>query len=213
MTQFPDSSPPPPMFPGEMPQEPKSWPKVLGIFSIVWGSLGLICNGCGAVMLVFQQAMMDMLIQQQQNNPSASKGGPQMTPMPDVMKPGAMDMAGPVLGFLVCILLLVAGILLTMRRAQSRMMHLVYGGLSLIVTLIGTAMAVQKQNAIAAWATQNPDDFWAIQQTTQGGQFAYIGIGRAFTPGLAYTVFVLIWFGVIKRNTTEITTVVEEPII
>lgn len=49
MTSFPSSPSAPPVNPGQIDfdPEPPSWPKVIGIISIVWGSLGVICNACG----------------------------------------------------------------------------------------------------------------------------------------------------------------------
>jgi hypothetical protein len=211
MSQFPPnaSNPIPPSSPygGDFGLEPerKSWPKVVGIFSIVWGSLALLCNGCGLAAQVFQSAMLGMM--PQPTGPNAQ----QIPPIPDVMKPGFAEFASGGLGIVIGVILITAGSMLVSRNPLGRVLHLVYAGLSILVTVVGTALAFQKQTAIAAWAKQNADNFWGKQQA-QAGPFAYIGIGVAVLLGLAYPVFCLIWFLAVKRDTREITEGLEEPV-
>ena len=210
MSQTPPPLPPqfPPTQGGDfdLGTQRKSWPKVIGIFSIVWGSLGLVCNGCGLISQVFQSAMMNMMTQQQGANAQ------QIPPMPDVMKPTVLDFASMGAGIVICVVLIIAGSMLVARNPVARVAHLGYAGLSILVSLIGTALAVQKQTAIAAWAKQNADNFWGKQQA-QAGSFAFIGIGIAVLLGLAYPLFVLVWFLAVKRDTREITEGSEEPIV
>jgi hypothetical protein len=204
MTQFPPGSNNPPAIPPQAPfggdfgLEPqrKAWPKVIGIISIVWGSLALICNGCGLVGQMFQSAAMGMMPQQ--------TGGQQIPPMPDVMKPGIAEYAVSGLGILIGVILITGGSMLVARNPIGRVLHLAYAGLSIVITLAGTALAIQKQSAIAAWAKQNTEDFWAKQQG-QSASFAMIGIGVVALLGLAYPIFCLVWFGAVKRDTREIT--------
>lgn len=209
MSQNPPPLPPqfPPTQGGDFGLEPqrKSWPKVIGIISIVWGSLGLVCNGCGLIGQMFQSAFMGMIPQPQ--GPNAQ----QVPPIPDVMKPTMLDFASMGANMVICVVLIIAGSMLVARNPKGRMLHLAYAGLSILATLIGTALAVQKQSAIAAWAKQNADNLWAKQQS-QAGSFAFIGIGIGVLIGLAYPLFVLIWFLAVKRDTREITEGLEEPI-
>lgn len=173
------------------------WPKVVGIISIVWGSLGLVCNSCLLIGQAFQSASMGMMPQQ-------TPDGKPMPPMPDVMKPGPLDLASLVLGLIVTTMLIVAGSLLVARKPQARGLHLGYAGVSLIATGAGTVVALMKQQAIANWARQNPDNFWGQQQTQMGG-LTYAIIGLAVLLGAAYPIFTIIWFGLVKRDTRDIT--------
>lgn len=208
MSQFRDpfDTSRPPTEPGEVPGPPRGWPKVIGIISIVWGSLGLLCNGCGLISQVFQSAFMGMI---SRGGAGGGPGGGAMAPIPDVMKPNALDFLPMVAGVGVTILLIVAGSMLVSRRPVSRPLHIAYGVLSLLVTVVGTALAVLKQQAIMAWAAENPDDFWAMQQS-QAGVFAYAAVVIGALIGGAYPLFVLIWFLAVKRDTTEITASVDQ---
>lgn len=205
MTQFPPGSTNPPAVPPQAPYggdfglEPprKSWPKVIGIISIVWGSLALVCNGCGLIGQMFQSAAMNMIPQQGQ-------GGQQIPPIPDVMKATPVELIAGGLAIVVGIILITGGSMLVARNPLGRVLHLAYAVLSILVTLGGSALAIQKQGMIANWAKQNPDNFWAQQQGASGG-FAMIGIGVGVLLGLAYPIFCLVWFLVVKRDTREIT--------
>lgn len=205
-------SPNPPSFPptqgGGFEPEParNSWPRVIGIVSIVWGSLGLVCNGCGLVMQVFQSAMMSMI--PQPSGPNAQ----QLPPIPDVMKPTALEVANMGAGLVICVVLIIAGAMLAARNPKARAAHLAYAGLSILATVVGTAIFIQKQSAIMAWAKQNPDNLWAKSQT-QGANFAFISIGFGVLLGLAYPLFILFWFLAVKRDSREITEGSEEPIV
>ncbi len=212
MSQTPLPPPLPPQFPPteghDLGLEPtrKSWPKVIGVLSIVWGSLWLFCNGCGLIGQVFQSAMMKMI--PQPTGPNAQ----QIPPMPDVMKPTVLDIAGMSAGMILCVVLIVAGAMLVARNPKGRVTHLVYAALSILATLIGTTFAFQKQAAIQAWAKQNPDNFWGKSQS-HGGGLAFIFIGVAVLLAMAYPLFLLIWFLAVKRDTREITQGSEEPIV
>ncbi len=183
--------------------QPKSWPKAIGIISIVWGSLGLICNGCGFVGNLSQDAMMKMM--PQPTGPNA----PQIGPMPDVMKATAVEIAGAGLAFVCSALLIVAGSVLVARRPAARSLHLAYACLSALLTIVMTVMMMQKLSAIAAWSQQNPDNFWA--QSGSAG-FGFVGVAIGLVVGLAYPLFCLVWFLAIKKGTSEITEGTEEPV-
>lgn len=183
--------------------QPKAWPKVVGIVSIVWGSLSLLCNGCGFVANASQEAMMNMI--PKPTGPNA----PVMGPMPDVMKAGIVEIAGTGLGFVLGIVLIVAGSMLVARRSASRGLHLAYAVVGALLTVAYTVFMVQKLGAMTAWAKQNPDDFWA--QQSQSG-FAYIGLGFGVVIGLAYPLFCLVWFGIVKKDMRELSQGVEEQV-
>lgn len=172
------------MFEGNDLVEPPRWPKVIGTISIVWAALGLTCSGCGLASI----ALMDQFIK-----PAEERFGP----MPDVMKPGLTQMVSSVASFIPVIVLLVAGIMVVARKPVGGTLHLVYAVLSLITTGLGVILGVQQQLAIAAWVKQNPDSQWAQQSNPTVG-FAVLGF--MILLGLAWPVFCLIWFGVVKRR-------------
>lgn len=175
----------PPVLQDDFDTQP-GWPKPVGIISIVWGSLGLLCGGCGLVGL----SMMSTI----------TKGAEdQMGAMPDIMKPTGLQMLAMGAGFIPTILLIVAGIMTVKRNYTGRILHLAYVGLAIVIGGIGIAMQIQQQMALSAWAAENPDNMWAKQQQ-QGGAFAYIGIAFGVLLSFAWPLFCAIWFGFVKRK-------------
>src|SRR3954471_18440045 len=80
-----------------MPGEPPAWPKVIGIISIVWASLGLACGMCGFGWILYLPTFSKQM-------------EAQMGPMPPAMTPSAAQMALMVVGILWAFVLLSAGI-------------------------------------------------------------------------------------------------------
>jgi hypothetical protein len=167
----------------------------------VFGGLGLLCNGCGTVM-----NGINMMGGQSMQMP-----GPDGKPMvlPDIMKPGPVDIAGGVAGFLLSIVLVVAGSMLVARNPVARMLHLAYAILGSLLTLGFTAFSVMKLMGIKSWAAKNPDNPAAKMADMITG-FGMLGIAVGLLFGLAYPVFILIWFGAMKRDAREISAGVEE---
>ncbi len=196
MTSLPPS---PPITPSQIDfdPEPPSWPKVIGIISIVWAALGLTCMGCMTVGIVMQDFSSQMMANAKGPN------GESIPPMPDVMKSGALEWAQMTVGFILAAVLLVAGIQLVRRNPIARLLHLAYSASSIVVTLAGLYPGLMKQRKIAEWAAQNPDNFWATAQQ-QNAAFAQIAIAIAVVVGMAYPIFLLVWFGGMKRNSQAI---------
>lgn len=179
-----------PTFPGDidLPPEPPQWPKTVGIISIVWGSLGLLCGVCGGVGFVMQSSFTAQMEQQM--------GGP----MPDVMKATAAQMGLMGLGTLLSLMLVVAGIVLVGRKRVARPLHLAYAGLSIVVSLAATAVGVMRLLEQAAWAQANQGDKWA-QQVNIPVAVAATAFGLVL--GVAWPVFCLVWFAVKKKDPAE----------
>jgi hypothetical protein len=164
MTQNP-YSPPPAVPPTEyeyvVQQNPTVWPKVIGIISIVFASLGIVCTpislGMNAV------------------NPASKKA---MEMFPDWWH--SYTLFTSFLGIAFAILLLVAGISLLRRRPSGRPLHLIYAGVTVIVTIVGTVVMVLMINT---------DSMPAAGRTGM-----MIGVVSGVFFGSAYPVFLLIWF-------------------
>lgn len=171
----------------DLPDDPPAWPKVIGIISIVLGSLGLLCNGCGGAMLVATPYLLQM-------------GEEQFGPAPDVLKPPMAQIALLPIALIMSILLLVAGISLVRRKAAARLMHLVYAVVTLINTGIGAVIGMGTLQKLAAWKAANASDQWA-GQINMGQQ--YFTFAFAIALGLAYPAFLLIWFGLVKKKASD----------
>lgn len=168
---------------GELP----GWPPVVGITSICWGVLGLLCNGCG----VASPLLIGMVPQ-----------NPQMGPMPDIMKPGIGQVSLAGIGLAMSVLLIIAGVATLQRQFAGRMLHLAWAGINLVLTVVGVAIAIKTINDQMAWKAANPDNLWAKQMNPF---FSYIGIAIAVLLGGAWPVFCLVWFGLIKKTAESFT--------
>lgn len=163
---------------------PQSWPKVVGIISIVWGSIGLMCGLCGVGSLL----MMGTL---------TKTAEAQIGPMPAEMQPTMLQVSMTAISTLWSVFLLVAGILLVTRRDVARPLHLTYGIVGVLLGLITLAVSVHHQLNVQAFANANPDNAWVKQSPPA---FGWISIVIATLLGLAYPLFCSFWFGVVKRN-------------
>lgn len=210
MSQFPQSpepaaplSPQPPGTPptdiGDiaLPPEPPSWPKVVGIISIVVGALfGLGCNACGLAGTLGGSAMMSMVPPEQRASMQAQMAAA-----------GPAQIAVYAGGMLIGVLLIIAGIFTIQRKPLGRILHLAYGALAVLLTIIGAAVGWSGMQAQMAAMKADPN---LAQQAAamQGGM--YIGLAFGVCLGLAYPIFCIVWFGAIKRTHRDMTGGFEE---
>lgn len=170
-----------------MPVEPPSWPKVVGIISIVWGLVtGLCCNVAGTAMMIFMPQLMA-------NNPQVQENGgipPSMTPTP-------LFFGSVALGFFVSGLLFVAGVTTVGRRPIGRTLHLAYGALAILGAIIGVAYQLKMQADMAAFVQQWPKSPFSQGQSGPG---RYIGLVFGLVIGLGWPIFCLAWFAPAKRR-------------
>jgi len=171
------------------------WPKVIGIISIVWGSLGLVCGGLGLVMLPFSEKLSGM----------ALKNG-EPTPYGNIPTITDYSLAG--IGFGLALLLLFAGIACVSYRPTTRVMHLLYGIISIPVVVWSFLNQQHKMELNTQWAKDFPDNPIA-QGLNSGSGGAAIGpiIGLIFLIVLGFGVplFYLIWFGLVKTKPEQVT--------
>ncbi len=169
--------------------EPPVWPKVIGIISIVWASLGIFCTGCGALGGVFGM--------------QALKANPEVGELPPTMEFGPVDFALGGIGLALAILLLVGGIFLLSRKPSSRPIHIFYALASIAVSIGATVNAFGKMEAMNKWVQENPDSMFAGAGSTGAPAMAGAFIGAVV--GLAYPAFLLVWFLFVKKKSTDIT--------
>lgn len=165
--------------------EPPAWPKVIGIISIVLAALGLVCGGCGIV----------------QNFAAVAQGGAQVqTPSGQMLQlppPPMLANIIMVVGWLWGILLLIAGIQ-TLRRAFSgRMLHLVYAGVSILISIVNILVTWSYIQATIQALSADPQ-MAQMSGFITGAMYGSVCVGLVF--GMGYPVFLLIWFGLIKKR-------------
>lgn len=178
--------------------EMKSWPKVIGIISIVFGALGLTCGLMGAVWMFIQPGIMGQI-----------PGGapPQMTTLDPVM------LVATVLGVCSALFLLICGAMLVGRKPVAAKLHLVYAVVAILLAIWGTMLQLDMQAGIAEWVKNNPDTDFAKQQQMAGGAGNMIGLAIGLLLSFSWPIFCLLWFGVVKRGKThEITQGMDETI-
>lgn len=170
------------------------WPKVVGIISIILGSLGLVCGGLMTVWGTVAPGFVETAL--------AEDG----IPVPDGMKMHLMDYVIMLISLGLSLLLLFAGIAAVSYRPTTRVMHLIYGGASIPLTVWSYIHQSAKQANIADWANAYPDNEIAQQiqaQSNGGGQL--IGLVIMLLLGFGIPLFYLIWFGLIKTKPEQIT--------
>lgn len=181
----------------ELLEDPPKWPTVVGTISIVWAGLTLTCSGCGIGSMTLFGPMMQSQVQ----------GGS----LPPTMQLGATGWLMLGLGLSNAVVLLVAGIMLAMRNHTARILHLFYGLLAFPLTAFGTFFQWGKQAQMAQWIQDNPESPFA-QTGAINPTLQLIGFAFGLLMALAWPVFCLIWFGLVKR-TKESMTGSAEPVI
>jgi len=176
------------------PELPK-WPKVIGIISICFASLGIVCGGIGTAWMFMQPGIM-------QSAAGQMEGGmpPQMTQMNTAL------LAPTIFGFAIAVFLLVIGIMCILRKPLVRPLMFVYAVLAVAVTLWSTSVQMGMQDEVAEWVQQNPDSEFA-KQFNSGAQAVsqLIGLTIGLTISLAWPAFCLFWFGFVKTKPEQFT--------
>ncbi|MGD9692241.1 MAG: hypothetical protein AB7G17_12465 [Phycisphaerales bacterium] len=167
-----------------------AWPKVIGIISIVWGSLGLVCNGAG----IGWQLMAGSFVG---NMPG---GAP-----PALTNPSPLGLGLGAMSIIWSIVLIVAGAMTVGRKPVGRTAHLVWAAGAVALTVLGIFLQLKVQGQIDQWCIDNPDAEFAKQQAMSGPIGKYMGIGCIVFFGFGWPLFSFIWFGLVKRKPSDIT--------
>ncbi len=206
MSQYPTDPVPSMTSDFQLSGEPPAWPKVVGIISIAWASLGIPCSGCVSIMMVGGSGFYEWGRQQQ----IAAKM-PDTGPMPAVFHPGGVDMLSSIVWFIGVVVLLVAGIQVLRRRAAGRTIHLAYATISIVGTLIYAVSAVIKSLAIAEWIAHNPGDPYLKQPGVSFAAYPILPIVFSLIL-LVYPIYIVIWFGMMKKR-PDLGAPLQEPLV
>jgi hypothetical protein len=190
-----------------MPTEPPAWPKVIGIISIVLGSLGTICGVCGAVMNLSMGAFMEWAAKMQAQGPQGGGAKLPTTPLPAELTPHALSIVSAIGWPIGTIVLIVAGITLLRRAASGRTLHLVYAVISILFTLMGVGGAAIYQGTASKYIAANPTDDWAqfFSQQSGGPSGQLLQALVISCVAIIYPAFCLVWFGAMKRTQRDMT--------
>jgi hypothetical protein len=168
--------------------EPPKWPKVVGIISIVWGVLGIVCNGLGIAGALLTPRMMKM---------AESGGGMEGGFPPQMTQPNVLIAGLSVVSIFAGVALLMAGIFTVNRRPQGRTLHLGVAAVSLILLVLGIGYQWHNMTQIGEWVQANPDATFSQNYSPMG---SLIGMVVGVVLGGAWPTFLLIWFGALKKR-------------
>jgi len=187
----------PPTEPGEIDdfKEPPRWPSVVGVIGIVWGALGLVCGGLGSAWMMIGPRFM-------QSGAGQMQGG--MPPVMTTFQPGQFALT--IVGTVWSLYLIVCGAVCASRKPIARPMTLLWAVVAIALTAVSMKMQLDLQAEIAQWVKDNPTaDFSKTQQGPGAaiGRMAGLAFGLIF--GLAWPVFCLVWFGVVKTKPEQMT--------
>lgn len=171
---------------------PPRWPKVIGIISIVFGSLGVICGGVGIGWQLLAPGMMGQM----------AGGAP-----PAIMNPSPINLGYGAVSTLFTFVLIVAGALTVARKPSGRTAHLAWAVVAMIFGAVGIYMQVKMNAEIATWVADNPDADFSKQP-----QMPIIGYACAGFFGFGWPLFTLVWFGLIKKKGSDLTEGVTEQV-
>lgn len=169
-------------------QDP-TWPKPVGVLSLVFGILAVGCGGLGLAWLGFGQSIMGNVMPADQFPPA-------------MMQLTAAGWVGQILSIVGNVLLITAGAVLLTRQPVARPLHLLYAVLLLVSTALATYAAFEQQQLIAEWVKDNPD---AEFSRTYNPTAQALGPVFGGVVALAWPVFCLIWFGLVKTRPEDIT--------
>ncbi|MEM7621957.1 MAG: hypothetical protein AAF235_02000 [Planctomycetota bacterium] len=168
------------------------WPKPIGIVSIVLGSIAITCGVFGTAMIPLSGAMMG-------------------TTLGDVPPPPSTQLSPEIIvsmgiGVVTNILLIVAGIMTLKRNPRGRTLHLAYAIAAVVAVFLGIWAQMSMQAKLDDWIAQYGDSeigetgmTWR-EQMQAGQQFQGISLVGGLVVGLAYPLFCIVWFGLIKKD-------------
>ncbi len=190
---------PPLSDPAEVPPSPSTWPTAIGVIAIVLGGLGALGGCVGAFSPLFM-GMIQSIVPEGQ-----------VTGLEGMLDWAVWLVAVSIVSMLIAVLLLVAGIGITKRRAWGPKVALVWAGLKMIFVIVHSVAGYLIQ--IAQFEAMQ--EAMANDQNMPAGMGAFMGsLMQAFGIfglligvlwGWALPVFLFIWFARKKIRTETAT--------
>lgn len=166
------------------------WVKPVGIISIVWGAIWVICSGLSTLQTTLGASFMKSMAQNMQ-------GG-----MPDVyLNPPQILVVAGVVGTLWSLFAIVGGGVLLGRRPVARTMALIYAIVAIPLVLWGAKLGLDVQVQVRQWVADNPNADFA-QMPQAGGGSIFVVVFAVIQ--MSWPLFLLFWFTVVKRKAVDI---------
>lgn len=167
---------------------PEAWPGVIGVMSIVFGVLGILQNGCGAVMMLFVGSMESFVPQGQTSGMDVALES--SLPYPGLL---AVQYAAE---FGLAILLLVGGIMLLSRRPGAARALITFAWLDLGVNTYTAVLQFYSMRAQMQAMQENPSLSQApmgmFATITDAASSVILVIGWSLVA--IWPIFLLVWF-------------------
>jgi len=185
---------PPREFESDQPQDLPGWPKTIGIISIVWASLGLVCNSCGFAGPMIGRFFAGMAPPEKQAEIQQQMAANQPPAFLYVIMLGKVVLS---------VVLLSAGIMLLSRKAASRTLHLAWASLALLLVIGALVLGImhapeQAKKAQEAIAGAGPGAAGASFMSTSGALIG-MAVGGAVITAI-WPIFCLVWFGLMRKQ-------------
>ena len=188
-TTGPQIPPPTPMttptVAGAIPPKPSSWPMVIGVIAIIFGSLATLGGCFGLVSSLFLDQFMSLVPQGEAE---------EMTSALDGLKP-ALIISGA-LTMVLAIVLLIGGIGLLRRRAWGRSTCLTWAVLKIVLVVGGSVLSYIVQQAQFQAMAEDPNMAGSMPGFLPALMQAMgvVGLVVGVLWGWALPIFMLIWF-------------------
>ncbi len=173
--------------------DPPKWPKVVGILSIIFGSIAVLCGALMTASVPFFGGMMEPMLEGD--------------PLPPTMHLNAIDWASTACSMLGNILLIAGGAALVTLKPAARGIHLVYAVLLIVAIVLYAVSAFGKIDDLRVWAeTYNNEMAQNMRQQFQAGGEITQMIGPAVVSviSVCWPIFCLVWFGIVKTKPSDI---------
>ncbi|QKK09882.1 MAG: hypothetical protein HND58_18150 [Planctomycetota bacterium] len=167
---------------------PETWPTVIGVISIIFGSLGVLSGACGGAFLLLSEPLLSLVPEEQASEMELQVSNSMPYP---VMQGGVM-----LLELVISVLMLVGGIMLLRRKRSARgllvgtaCLDLISNTVAAVVGFLVVQAQMKAMQENAEVAQQMPATFGTFAQGAGGVMVFVQWLFLAIWP-----VFVLIWF-------------------
>lgn len=166
---------------------PEGWPTVIGVLSIIFGSLGSLQGFCGLLSLILMAVVVPLLPQEMKDQMGQQMQSSAPYPVPQALVT-LLELVGSVM-------LLVGGIFLVKRRAKAAGVLTAYAVVDLVANTCGSVLAYFALRAQMAHLQNDPQmqqvPSWMLNIMKNMGPVV-IPIGWVLVS--IWPVFLLLWF-------------------
>ncbi|VAX38817.1 hypothetical protein MNBD_PLANCTO03-2166 [hydrothermal vent metagenome] len=188
-TEFPDAEAPPTQAGDFVPvTPPEGWPTVIGVLSIIFGGLGVVGAGCGAIVMLAFPALINLMPEGPEREELEKSIGQGLHYVP-------LQIGSQLIEFVLAVILIVGGVQLLKRSRGAVKSLTVFAIGDLISNTLVLILGIMTAQAQAKMMAENPE----MQQVPQGAQgmmeaLGVIGAVVTWVLSAIWPIFLLLWF-------------------